>query len=80
MKSDWHFLVKETTKYDATHEKIDKKPIEVLYVFDTMLSSLVEILRKGILTQEEWERKIEMKSLKAASLKSYRDVQFSSKH
>jgi hypothetical protein len=46
-----------------------------------MLSFLVKLLEeKGILTQEEWERKIEMKSLKAAGVKSYRAVQFSSNH
>jgi len=30
MKNDWHLLVKEATKYDATHEDLNKKPIEVM--------------------------------------------------
>jgi Mn-dependent DtxR family transcriptional regulator len=52
---------------------------EELDVFDTMLSSLVELLEeKGILTQEEWEERIKAKTMKAAGLKSYRDLQFSS--
>jgi len=44
-----------------------------------MLSALVEILEeKGITTQEEWEERIK-KTIKAAGVKSYRDLQFSSK-
>jgi len=63
------------TKRDKT-----KELAEELDVFDTMLTSLVELLEeKGVLTQDEWERKIEMKTLKAAGVKSYRDAQFSSK-
>lgn len=51
-----------------------------LDVFDMMLTSLVELLEeKGVLTQDEWERKIELKKIRAAGLKSYRDIQFSSK-
>jgi transposase-like protein len=30
MKNDWHLLVKEATKYSATHKDLDKKPIEVM--------------------------------------------------
>jgi len=30
MKNDWHLLVKEATRYDATHKELDKKPIEVM--------------------------------------------------
>jgi transposase-like protein len=30
IKNDWHLLVKEATKYDATHKELDKKPIEVI--------------------------------------------------
>jgi hypothetical protein len=53
---------------------------EELDVFDTMLSALVEILEeKGIMTQEEWEERIRIKTMKAAGVKSYRDLQFSSK-
>jgi hypothetical protein len=53
---------------------------EELDVFDTMLSALVEILKeKGKTAQEEWEERIKMKAMKAAGVKSYRDIQFSSK-
>jgi DNA-binding MarR family transcriptional regulator len=53
---------------------------EELDVLDTMLSALVEILEeKGITTQEEWEARIRVKRMKAAGMKSYRDIQFSSK-
>jgi len=45
-----------------------------------MLTALVEILEeKGILTQEEWEKRIEIKTLRAAGVKKYREIQFSSK-
>ena len=51
---------------------------EELDTFDTMLSSLVEILeQKGILTQEEWEKKIKDKIDKSKDQPSYRDIQFS---
>jgi len=30
MKNDWHLLVKEATKYEATHKELNKKPIEVM--------------------------------------------------
>jgi hypothetical protein len=50
---------------------------EELDVFDDMLTSLVEILEeKGVLTQEEWEKRIKSKIDKASKLKSYRDIQF----
>jgi hypothetical protein len=41
---------------------------EEIDLLDTMLTSLVELLeQKGILTQEEWERKIE-KNVKIAQV------------
>lgn len=47
-------------------------------VFDDMLTSLVEVLEeKGIITQEEWERKIKLKMSKARGVLKYRDLQFS---
>jgi ElaB/YqjD/DUF883 family membrane-anchored ribosome-binding protein len=47
-----------------------------LDVFDVMLSSLVELLEeKGVLTQEEWEKKIKSKLTKTT--KNYREIQFS---
>ena len=30
MKNDWHMLVKEATKYNATHKELAQKPIEVM--------------------------------------------------
>ena len=46
-------------------------------VFDDMLTSLVEILEeKGVLTQEEWEKKIKSKIDEKAKLTSLRDIQF----
>jgi hypothetical protein len=53
---------------------------EELDVFDTMLASLVELLEeRGILTQEQWEERIRMKTVKAGGSKSYRDLQFASR-
>jgi Mn-dependent DtxR family transcriptional regulator len=50
---------------------------EELDVFDTMLSSLVEILEeKGILTYDQWENRIKQKSERAKGLSSFRDMQF----
>ena len=41
------------------NEKTKKELAEEVDLLDTMLSSLVEILEeKGILTQEEWEKRI----------------------
>lgn len=40
-------------------------------MFDTMLSALVEILEeKGVITQEEWEERIRVKTMKAAGVKA----------
>lgn len=48
-----------------------------LDIFDDMLSSLVEVLEeKGVLEQEEWERKIKSKVKERAESKSYREIQF----
>jgi len=52
-----------------------KEIAEELDVFDDMLTALVELLEeKGILTQKEWEKKIESKINKKS--KSYREIQF----
>ena len=54
-----------------------KEIAEELDVFDTMLSSLVELLEeKGILTYDEWENRIRKNSERAKGLSSYRDIQF----
>jgi len=51
---------------------------EEVDTFDDMLTSLVELLEeKGILTQEEWEKKIKAKIDKSKEQISYRDIQFS---
>lgn len=59
------------------NKKAKKEPIKELAqeldVFDDMLSSLVELLEeKGVLTQEEWEKKIKTKLEKKT--KNYRDI------
>jgi hypothetical protein len=42
-----------------------------------MLSTLVEVLaRKGILTEDEWEKQIKKNMEKNAKKTSYRDIQF----
>jgi len=57
---------------------LTKDLAQELDVFDSMLTSLVELLEeKGILTQEEWEKKIEHKIHRAKGLTGYRDIQFS---
>lgn len=51
-----------------------KELAEEIDVFDHMLSALVEVLEeKGIMTQEEWEKRIKEKIEK--DVKSYRDLQ-----
>ena len=56
-------------------KNLTKELAHELDVFDSMLSSLVELLEeKGILTQEEWEKKI--KSKIGEKVKSYREIQF----
>ena len=47
-----------------------------LDVFDNMLTSLVELLEeKGVLTQEEWEKKIKTKLCR--NIENYRDIHIS---
>jgi hypothetical protein len=42
--------------------KVKREPAEEIDLLDTMLSSLVELLEeKGILTQEEYEKRIKEK-------------------
>jgi len=65
--------VSKKSKKDLT-----KEIAQELDVFDNMLSALVELLEeKGIITQEEWERKTKAKITKARGLPKYRDIQFS---
>jgi sensor domain CHASE-containing protein len=50
---------------------------EELDSLDMMLSSLVEVLeRKGILTQDEWEKQIKANIEKSEGKTKYRDIQF----
>jgi hypothetical protein len=50
---------------------------EELDALDIMLSALVEILEeKGVITQKEWEQRIEAKMRKARGLRKYRELQF----
>jgi transcription initiation factor IIE alpha subunit len=48
--------------------------------FDKMFASLVEILEeKGILTQEELEKRVRLKASKAGGFTNYRSIQFDEK-
>lgn len=52
-----------------------KEIAEELDVLDDMVSALVEVLEeKGIMTQEEWETKIQSKLEKRSKTVSYRDL------
>jgi len=52
-----------------------KELAQELDVFDDMLTSLVELLEeKGILTQEEWEKKIKAKVEGKRNTQSYREL------
>lgn len=43
----------------AKNKRVKREIAEEIDLFDTMLSSLVELLEeKGVLTQEEWEKQI----------------------
>jgi hypothetical protein len=42
--------------------KVEREPTEEIDLLDTMLSSLVDLLiEKGIITEEEYERRIKQK-------------------
>jgi len=59
---------------------LTKEIAEELDVLDNMLNALVELLEeKGIITQEEWGKKIKAKTTRAGGLLGYRDIQFSEK-
>ena len=59
-------------KKNLTHELAEE-----LDTLDTMLSSLVEVLeKKGILTEDEWEKQIKANIKKASGKTKYRDIQF----
>jgi ElaB/YqjD/DUF883 family membrane-anchored ribosome-binding protein len=51
---------------------------EELDSLDMMLSSLVEVLaRKGVLTEDEWEKQIQANIERNLGKTKYRDIQFS---
>jgi hypothetical protein len=53
---------------------------EELDSLDMMLSSLVEVLeRKGIMTEDEWEKQIKVNVEKTVGKGRYRDIQFADK-
>lgn len=61
-----------------SRKNLTKEIAQELDVFDDMISALVELLEeKGLITQEEWEKKIKSKILKARGIRKYRDIQFS---
>lgn len=61
--------MKEKTKKDLLRENAEK--IDAL---DNMVTSLVEFLKeKGVLTQEEWEKRIKPKIIRAKGLPKYRE-------
>lgn len=52
-----------------------EKPAEEIGLLDDMLSALVEVLQeKGLVSQEEWERKIKEKLEKKATLKPFSEL------
>jgi hypothetical protein len=59
-------------------KNLTKEVAEEVDTLDMMLSSLVEVLeRKGILTEDEWEKQIKANMEKSAGKTKYRDIQFS---
>lgn len=64
---------------EKSKKNLTRELAEELDTFDNMLSAIVELLEeKGIITQEEWEERIKIKTMKATGVKSYRELQFSS--
>lgn len=58
-------------------KNLTRELAEELDTLDTMLSSLVEVLeKKGILTEDEWEKQIKTNVEKNTKKIKYRDIQF----
>jgi ElaB/YqjD/DUF883 family membrane-anchored ribosome-binding protein len=58
-------------------KNLTREIAEELDSLDVMLSSLVEVLeRKGILTEDEWEKQIKANIEKSVGKTKYRDIQF----
>ncbi len=65
---------------NKTNRELIRQLADEIDTFDTMLSSLVELLEeKRILTQKEFENKVKGKTIKAGGIKSFRDIQFANK-
>lgn len=60
---------------EKTKKDLAKEIAEEMDAFDTMFTSLVEILEeKDVLTQEEWKKKIKPRIMKAQGVRKYRDL------
>jgi len=58
-------------------KNLTRELAEELDSLDMMLSSLVEVLeRKGVLTDDEWEKQIKVNIEKSSRKTKYRDIQF----
>lgn len=58
-------------------KNLTRELAEELDTLDMMLSSLVEVLqRKGVLTEDEWEKQIKANIEKNVGKIKYRDIQF----
>jgi len=58
-------------------KNLTRELAEELDSLDMMLSSLVEVLqKKGILTEDEWEKQIKANIEKNTGKTKYRDIQF----
>jgi ElaB/YqjD/DUF883 family membrane-anchored ribosome-binding protein len=61
----------------SKRKNLTKEIAEELDTLDMMLSSLVEVLeKKGILTEDEWEKQIRANMEKNVGKAKYRDIQF----
>lgn len=66
-----------TQKGSHKKKNLTRELAEELDSLDMMLSSLVEVLeRKGILTENEWEKQIKANIKKNIKKAKYRDIQF----
>lgn len=59
-------------------KNLTRELAEELDSLDMMLSSLVQVLaKKGVLTEDEWEKQIKVNIEKNVGKTKYRDIQFS---
>lgn len=58
-------------------KNLTRELAEEVDTLDMMLSSLVQVLeRKGILTEDEWEKQVKKNIEKSSGKTKYRDIQF----